>query len=457
MRKIIIFLMALLVLFSSDVAAKGVDKVKDWDSVSGSIKALGRETVKKVQTIDGKIARDRRQLKGALKEIRKKAGDARKRADSLASRLQQLRERETRLRRELEKSQAQMQKIESSVRNNVLQLFAGQNIQPALIENPKWLKRLELMSIPERFPPMADVSFLMDSLLNTIAQSDKIVTTDFKTPVLLRDGTESSSKIMRIGAFQGMFISEKDSGYLIVNNEANLPQCAPYVAEKDEAGVLKAAMNGSGLVPLDISGGKILVNPPEKENLFHRLKRGGMFLWPIFIMGVLGVFLIIERSIVLSRIRLLGKQHKDCNTTNSPAARIVEKMSQAREGDAETADRLLEEAILAELPPLERFLQTLRVFAATSPLLGLLGTVSGIIHTFRVITAHGNGDPALLSGGISEALLTTEMGLIVAVPLLLSHHFLSRRKNTIVLDMETAGAAYIAQQSNLSVPSCLKK
>lgn len=451
MRNIVTLLMVLIFLCPVANGAEKTVEVQDWNSVSGSIRELSKETIKKVQELDGNILRDRKQLKSALGEVRLKAANARKRADSLAARLRDLRKRESELRRELDKSQDQMKKIESSVRNNVLLLLSGSNIQPGLLGHPEKVERLKIMSTPDRFPPMADVSFLMDSLLNTISDSDKTMTTGPDSPLLLRDGSQSTSNIMRIGAFQGIFMGDNDAGYLMVNTETNLPQCAPYMAEEEEAGVLIAAMNGSGLIPIDVSGGKILVNPPKKISLLDRLKSGGVFLWPIFSLGVLGLILILERCVVFFRIRLLGKEHKKCKTSNCPAARVVKRMGKARAGDAETADRLLEEAILEELPALERFLQTIRVFAAVSPLLGLLGTVSGIINTFRVITEYGNGDPTLLSGGISEALLTTEMGLIVAVPLLLCHHFLSRRKNTIVLDMETAGAAYIARQSNVAV------
>lgn len=448
MRHIFIFLLGLLILCPSAFAADKVRKVQDWDSVSGSIKALNQDTIRKVQALDKTMIRDRKQLKQALTEVKQKASDARDHANALAERLRNLRERENELKRELDKSQAQMRKLESTVRNNVLLLLAGRNIQPGLISHPEWVDRLNVMSTPERFPPMADVSFLMDSLLGTIADSDKILKTDSDSPLLLRDGSQSTASIMRVGAFQGVFVDKDDAGYLIVNPETNLPQCAPYQTEEDEQQILKAAMANSGFMPLDVSEGRILVNPPKKVTLIDKLKSGGMFLWPIIAIGVLGILLIIERSVMLYRTRLFGKHAKGCTNDNCPAMRVINRMDEAQEGDAETADRLLEEAILDELPPLERFLQTLRVFAAVSPLLGLLGTVSGIIHTFRIITDHGNGDPTLLSGGISEALLTTEMGLVVAVPLLLCHHFLARRKNAILLDMETAGAAYIARQSN---------
>lgn len=448
MRYVGILLLGVLLLCPMAFAAGEKAAVQDWESVSGGIKALKNETVRKVETLDKQIGKDRQTLQRALNELKQKTAQARERADRLAARLRNLRERESELKRELDKSNAQMRKIESAVRNNVLLFLAGRNVQPALLSRPDWVERLNVMSTPERFPPMADVAFLMDGLLGAIAESDTtMTTTSADVPLLLRDGSQALANIMRVGAFQSVFVRDDDAGYLIANPETNLPQCAPYVTEDEEAQSLRAAMNGSGRLPLDVSGGRILVNPPKKVTMVDRLKSGGMFLWPIVAIGVLGVLLIIERCAVLFRVRLTGKDGNIENGVNSPAARVVKRMREVQEGDAETADRILEEAILDELPPLERFLQTLRVFAAVSPLLGLLGTVSGIIHTFRVITDHGNGDPTLLSGGISEALLTTEMGLIVAVPLLLCHHFLARRKNAIVLDMETAGAAYIARHS----------
>jgi biopolymer transport protein ExbB len=97
---------------------------------------------------------------------------------------------------------------------------------------------------------------------------------------------------------------------------------------------------------------------------------------------------------------------------------------------------------LKEMPRLERFLPTLGVLAAIAPLLGLLGTVTGMINTFQVITAVGTGDPRMMSGGISEALLTTQFGLTVAIPIMIIHHFLERRVDKIVGDMEEKGTAF---------------
>jgi biopolymer transport protein ExbB len=102
----------------------------------------------------------------------------------------------------------------------------------------------------------------------------------------------------------------------------------------------------------------------------------------------------------------------------------------------EAMENALQEAILREIPPMERFLSTLGMLAAIAPLLGLLGTVTGMIDTFHVITQHGTGDPRMMSGGISEALVTTMLGLSVAIPIMLAHTLLNRTVDTRIGQME---------------------
>jgi biopolymer transport protein ExbB len=99
--------------------------------------------------------------------------------------------------------------------------------------------------------------------------------------------------------------------------------------------------------------------------------------------------------------------------------------------------------VSSAVPGLERHLQTLAVLGAVAPLLGLLGTVTGMIHTFQLVTVFGSGDAKLLSGGISEALVTTEVGLIIAVPVLLFHAFLARRVRIVVGALERTAAEFV--------------
>jgi biopolymer transport protein ExbB len=106
-------------------------------------------------------------------------------------------------------------------------------------------------------------------------------------------------------------------------------------------------------------------------------------------------------------------------------------------------ENALQEAILGEIPPLERFLSTLGMLAAIAPLMGLLGTVTGMINTFHVITFYGTSDPRMMSGGISEALVTTMLGLCVAIPIMLCHTLLSRQVETMIATMEEKAVAMV--------------
>ena len=113
----------------------------------------------------------------------------------------------------------------------------------------------------------------------------------------------------------------------------------------------------------------------------------------------------------------------------------------------DSLDAIVEEKILTEQGKQERFLSIIGVLASIAPLLGLLGTVTGMISTFRAITIFGTGDPRMMSTGISEALVTTQAGLAIAIPLLLAHHFLKRRVIVLVEDMEACGMGTIARIS----------
>jgi biopolymer transport protein ExbB len=128
---------------------------------------------------------------------------------------------------------------------------------------------------------------------------------------------------------------------------------------------------------------------------------------------------------------------------NIPVARVLKSGLSCCQMQREEMENSLQEAILKEIPPMERFLSTLGMLAAIAPLLGLLGTVTGMIDTFHVITLHGTGDPRLMSGGISEALVTTMLGLSVAIPLMLSQTLLSRAVDKKIGEMEEKAMALV--------------
>ncbi len=179
-------------------------------------------------------------------------------------------------------------------------------------------------------------------------------------------------------------------------------------------------------------------------------------VWPILLIAVVALVIVVVKALVLQRVhgntdRLMGEVNERAaagdwaacdqlvareESRRNPVVTVLRAGLEARGDDRETLESSLQEAILRELPGITKGIAMLAVLGAVAPLLGLLGTVTGMIDTFRVITLFGTGDPRLMSGGISEALITTELGLAVAIPIMLLHTWLSRRVEHLIGDME---------------------
>jgi len=190
----------------------------------------------------------------------------------------------------------------------------------------------------------------------------------------------------------------------------------------------------------------LLVQTP---NLQERIKQGGWIGYIILILGAIGLLIALIRFVTLMRMeRGVSKQQKtqELNMKN-PLGRILSVYSDKIAQDVETLSLKLDEAILRETPSIERGLITLAILAAVAPMLGLLGTVSGMIETFQSITLFGTGDPKLMSGGISQALVTTELGLAVAIPMLLIHSALSSKSNRLIQILDEESAAIVARNA----------
>jgi biopolymer transport protein ExbB len=159
---------------------------------------------------------------------------------------------------------------------------------------------------------------------------------------------------------------------------------------------------------------------------------------------VIGLLIGLYKFLTLSTIGAkMSKQLKNIDTPNTknPLGRILTVYQANKAADVESLELKLDEAILRELPSIDRGINIIKIFAAIAPLLGLLGTVLGMIETFQQITLFGTGDPRIMAGSISMALVTTAQGIIAALPLILVHSFVAAKAKSIVhvLDEQTAG------------------
>lgn len=220
------------------------------------------------------------------------------------------------------------------------------------------------------------------------------------------------------------------------------------------------AQTGKGIFPVDPSGGRALRIDEQQETLQEHLIKGGVVMIPILALAVLAGLLGIAKWMQVGLLRaplpqdveLILKQLATdqeskaldhARSLKGPAGSLLETAITNAHQKKELLEEMLYERVLHIRPRLERWLPFIGLTAAVAPLLGLLGTVTGMINTFKLITLFGTGDPKTLSSGISEALVTTEAGLIVAVAALLVHAFLTRRIRGFITSLEQAAVGFV--------------
>jgi biopolymer transport protein ExbB len=352
----------------------------------------------------------------------------------------------------------EMRALEAVIRNAANEV---QKMVRGSVVTPQFPSRAEIPASlidPDRFTTFENLKALVELLFEEMAASGEVVrdTREVTGP----DGRKVSGEIVRVGKFAALFRSGQDVGYLRCDEEGRGFEALAWDLPRSIERALNLFMDGaSDLLPLDLSGGVALEHLTRRGDLREYLRSGGILVWPILGIGALAVVLALERLVHLGRIkgvsgelmeRLQAKAGQGeweecrrlCSThSKAPTCRVLETALENRGASREILENALQEAILKELPRLERFLSTLSVFAAIAPLLGLLGTVNGMITTFQVITAVGTGDPRMMSSGISEALITTQLGLMVAIPIIVLHNFIERRVDRIVGEMEEKGVA----------------
>jgi biopolymer transport protein ExbB len=304
---------------------------------------------------------------------------------------------------------------------------------------------LERLSSTDTLPSAADLRTLWTLLLEEMDESGRVAR--FETPIISPSGEEGVRTVTRIGTFSAL----ADGDYLrFLPESGRLLALARQPAQANRAAALdfEAAAEPLVSIALDPSRGAILSLVVQTPELEERIAQGGLIGYLILGLGLIGVLLGLERMFVISLAARRDRAVLAGGDTDERHA-IAELRRVAADADllrdAEAMSAKMDEVVTVATQHLHRGLATLAIFAAVSPLLGLLGTVTGMIETFQVITLFGAGDPRLMSGGISQALITTQLGLAVAIPLLLIHSFLQSRANTLTTRLDELAADLFAE------------
>jgi len=258
--------------------------------------------------------------------------------------------------------------------------------------------------------------------------------------------------VARVGAFNlsgPVGYLQYDPGTKRVSELQRQPEQSRYTNSAKDLAVAQASPVTFGV---DVTRGGILALLVESPTIKDRINQGGIVGYCIIGLGIIGLLIAIVRFAGLSNDsrKVAAQLKRDSASTDNPLGRVMAAYESNKDADTETIELKLSEAALKEMPGLTKGLLFIKVISVVAPLMGLLGTVTGMIKTFQVITLYGAGDPKMMAGGISQALMTTVLGLVVAIPMVLLHTIVSGQSRKVINILQSQSAGLVAQHSEAS-------
>lgn len=305
---------------------------------------------------------------------------------------------------------------------------------------------LDRLGRSKELPSTSDLEKLWYELQQEMTQQGQVVR--YNATVLTTDGQTEERDVVRAGPFNAV-----SNGKFLLwepgENKLRELTRQPPTKYLDTVDDFEGLESGVAVLALDPSRGSLLNALTDTPSPQERVKQGGAVGYVIITLGLSAFLLGVVRWIsIMSTSRKVTKQQKsDYVDKGNPLGRVLAVYEDNRDVDAETLELRLDEAVLRESSSITRYLWLVKTVSAIAPLLGLLGTVTGMIQTFQAITLFGAGDPKMMAGGISEALVTTMLGLITAIPLVLLYDTLANSTRYIIDVLDEQSAGLIATRS----------
>ena len=318
------------------------------------------------------------------------------------------------------------------------------------LTNIEYPERIEFLGdLAERksldLPTSAELDRLWYEILNELNQSGKVKV--YNTDILSKSGELVNTDIVRIGVFN----SAADGDYLNLVSEQNVLE---YLAKQPEGSIRRSArkLQNNDVeyreVFIDPTRGSLLSKLIDRAGFFERINQGGFVGYIILLILTAGLAMgVLQFLFLRNESQTIENELGSGNYSESSTLGKLNSIYSKYKGDTpEELEAQLEDVLAKAAPALEKNLSIIKLLAAVAPLLGLLGTVIGMIETFQAITLFGTGDPKLMAGGISQALVTTMLGLIVAAPLLFMHSYAENYSKTIISFLEEKASGIVANK-----------
>ncbi|MBU2712930.1 MotA/TolQ/ExbB proton channel family protein [Zooshikella harenae] len=320
-------------------------------------------------------------------------------------------------------------------------------LQQSLItaQYPKRITQLRPLSETKQLPTTQQLRQLWYELQREMTAAGEV--TSFTVPVISEGGRTETKEVTRVGSFNVV----TPQGYLRYLPDGPLQMLASQPSSGTLAQMNDWLKSKDAIAPLTIdpTQGDVLNILQQQPTWVERWQQGGVVGMIIGVLGTIGMLLGIGRLLQLMMIQQKVKQQlaqPAAPHQNNPLGRVLAVYHQQQTKSLDQLELCLDEAIMHEVPKLERWQGTVKLLAGVAPLMGLLGTVTGMIVTFQTITLFGTGDPKLMAAGISQALITTVLGLIAAIPLLFLHTAISSRSKALIQILDKQAAGLLAQQ-----------
>ncbi|WP_297735501.1 MotA/TolQ/ExbB proton channel family protein [uncultured Maricaulis sp.] len=313
---------------------------------------------------------------------------------------------------------------------------------------------LETLSNSRTLPTRAELDFIPRRVIEEMIQQQQVVTYNTRVTGI---GDGSAVATTRVGPFVAFTNYNNNQRFALWGESENtgaysltdLPAQPPANFVGAASTLFNADPGEVVMGVVDPSRGPLLDIYKDVPDLEERIEQGGavgkVIIGLLAISALFGIFRMV--SLLMTQAAVGGQKRKSSGSKGNPLGRVMLAYEAAKDKDVETMELKLDEAILQETPKLEFGLNFLKLAAGIAPLLGLLGTVTGMIKTFTQITLFGTGDPRIMAGGISEALMTTVLGLVAAIPLLFIHSFAQSFARGVQQVLEEQAAGMIARHA----------
>ncbi len=388
------------------------------------------------------IQASQRELSAAQASIGRERGELAQRLLVAQNRVLDLRERAVAARRLADEETLTLQQIETRLEAWREQSRFQSNLLAGFLDNTG----RRLLSEPGESDLRTNLAILAT---HVDEQQDRLYPSWQKGRVVLPEGEIADGDVLTLGPVAWFRRAEPEQSG-VIRREGNLTRVSMFFAGSAHAGIEALHKNSVGVITFDPTLSRALLLAEDDETLWQHLVRGGIWVIPIVLFALFASVTAAVKGLWLYRLPVpmpaLAERVQSALARGDEALRAlteqvkgpqaeVLRVALADQTHEQREDRLYA-ALLEQRNRLERWLGSIAMTASVAPLLGLLGTVSGMITTFKAMTLFGSGDPSVVSGGIAEALITTELGLVVAIPALLAHALMSRRVKSYFAQLE---------------------